>query len=129
MSDETKTYQLIIRQRPAANPELDALLRELQGDFGLETYTARQRLIGPGLALFGKGGLEKTSRIKALLQLYGFACWLIELQKPAFAPDLLRSLEIHNDHIQFACQKGLVRLARGASVPGRDRVHRRRMFA
>ena len=118
MSDETKIYQLIIRQRPAANPEMDILLQELQGDFGLDTYTARQRLIGPGLALFGKGALEKTRKISALLQLHGFACWLIEPQKPAFATDLLRSLEIHDDHVLFACQKGSVQLERGASVVG-----------
>ncbi len=118
MSDETKTYQLIVRQRPAANPELGSLLQLLQVDFGLDSYTARQRLIGPGLALFGKGPLESTAKIKALLQLHGFACWLIEPQKPAFASDLLRSLEIHSDYLLFTCQKGTVRLERGASVVG-----------
>ncbi|MDT8444171.1 MAG: GIDE domain-containing protein [Desulfuromonadales bacterium] len=118
MSDETKTYQLIVRRRPAANAELNTLLQVLYNDFGLDTYTARQRLIGPGLALFGKGLLERTGRISALLQQYGFACWLIEPQKPAFDPDLLRSLEIHSDHIVFTCQQGLVRLERGMSVVG-----------
>ncbi len=118
MSEETKIHQLIVRQRPAANPELDTLLQLLQSDFGLDTYTAHQRLIGPGLAMFGKGPLEKTGKVAALLQLHGFACWLIEPQKPAFASDLLRSLEIHGDYIMFTCQKSPVRLERGASVVG-----------
>jgi len=118
MSDETKTYQLIVRRRPAANPELNTLLQVLHSDFGLDTYTARQRLIGPGFALFGKGLLEKIGKISVLLQLYGFACWPIESQKPDFAPDLLRSLEVYSDHIVFTCQKGLVRLERGSSVVG-----------
>ncbi|MCK4507304.1 MAG: hypothetical protein KAU27_02110, partial [Desulfuromonadales bacterium] len=118
MFDETKIYQLIVRQRPAANPEMDTLLQQLQSDFGLDVYTARQRLIGPGLALFGKGPLEKTGKVAALLQLHGFACWLIEAQKPAFASDLLRSLEIHSDYIEFTCQKSLVRLEQGTSVVG-----------
>ncbi len=118
MSEDPKTCQLIVRQRPAAHPELDILLQELHSDFGLDTYTARQRLIGPGLALFGKGLAGKTAKIAALLQRYGFACWLIEPQKPAFAPDLLRSLEIQKDSVIFSCQKGPVRLERGASVVG-----------
>jgi hypothetical protein len=118
MSEETKIYQLIVRRRPAANPELNILLQLLHSDFGLDSYTVRQRLIGPGLALFGKGALKKTGKISALLQQYGFACWLIEPQKPAFAPDLLRSLDIHSDHIVFTCQKGLVRLERGSCVIG-----------
>ncbi|MBE0576664.1 MAG: hypothetical protein IH613_12305 [Desulfuromonadales bacterium] len=113
-----KTYLLIVRQRPAANAELDSLLQVLHSDFGLDTYTSRQRLIGPGLALFSKGLFERTDRISALLQLYGFSCWLIEPQKPTFAPDLLRSLDIHSNHILFTCQKDMVRLERGSSVVG-----------
>ncbi len=118
MPDDSKTYQLIIRQRPADHPELEILLQELQSAFGLDSYTARQRLIGPGLAQFGKGLAAKTEKIASLLQRYGFACWLVEPQKPAFAADLLRSLEIRNDSVIFTCQKGLVRLERGAAVVG-----------
>jgi hypothetical protein len=118
MSDEMNTYLLIVRQRPAANAELDSLLQMLHSDFGVDTYTARQRLIGPGLALFDKGLIERTGKISTLLQQYGFACWRIVPQKPAFAPDLLRSLEIHSDYLLFTCQKELVRLERGSSVVG-----------
>ena len=118
MPEGKKIYQLIVRQRSVANPELDALLQVLQVDFNLDTYTARQRLIGPGLALFGKGPLEKTSQVFTLLQRHGFACWLLEPQPPELKPDLLRSLEIHGEHISFTCQKGLVRLDRGAAVVG-----------
>ncbi len=118
MPEDAKTYQLIVCQRPAAHPELESLLEELQRGFGVDSYTARQRLIGPGLAQLGKGPAKKSEKIAALLQQYGFACWLVEPQKPAFAPDLLRSLEIKNDAVILTCQKGLVRLERGASVVG-----------
>jgi hypothetical protein len=118
MPEDSKTCQLIVRQRPAAHPELDILLLELHSGFSLDRYTARQRLIGPGLALFGKGLAGKTAKIAVLLQRYGFACWLVEPEKPGFAPDLLRSLEIQNDGIRFTCQKGVVRLQRGAAVVG-----------
>ena len=116
MSEETTTYQLIVQQHPAAGPALDPLLQSLQGNFGLDAYTARQRLTGPGLVLFGKGPLENTRKIAALLQKFGFACWLVERRRPDFAPDLLRSLEIHAHHIDFLCQAGPVRLARDSAV-------------
>jgi hypothetical protein len=118
MSEKTSNYQLIVRQCPVAIPEIDLLLQTLLRDYGLDPYTARQRLIGPGLSMVGKGSLEKTGEIAALLQQHGFPCWLIHPRKPAFEADLLRSLEIHNDHILFTCKKGSVRFERGATVVG-----------
>jgi len=110
--------QLIVRQRPTTHPDLENLLRSLQVEHGLDSYTARQRLIGAGLALFGKGEQAKTAKIATLLQTYGFSCWLIPPRKPAFAPDLLRSLEIRQDKVLLTCQKGGVTLERGMSVVG-----------
>lgn len=119
MSDAPEQiFQLIIRQRPTANVDLEDLLRTLQAEHGLEAYTARQRLIGAGLALFGKGSAEKTETIAALLHTYGFACWRIPPRKPAFTPDLLRSLEIHPERILLTCQKETVTLERGTRVVG-----------
>ena len=118
MSEETKIYQLIVRQIPVAVSELEALLKELQHQFGLDTYTARQRLIGPGLALFGKGSLEKTGQIATLLHRYGFACWQTLPEPPGFKPSRLRSLEIHDDYVLFECQGGAVRLQRGTPTVG-----------
>jgi hypothetical protein len=118
MPEDSKHYQLIIRQRPVACPDMDALLQSLQVDCGLDPYTARQRLIGPGLAMFGKGSLEKTGKIATLLHLYGYTSWRIEPQKPVFTADLLRSLEIYNDHILFNCQKESICLKRGTKVVG-----------
>jgi hypothetical protein len=114
--DQQKIRHLIIRQRPSPGPELDDLLKILQAEFGLDAYTARQRLIGPALAQFGKGSPEKTGAIANLLRQHGVACWLVPPQKPLFAPDLLRGLEIHADHVRFDCQQGAVRLERGAAV-------------
>ncbi len=113
---QEKIYQLIIRQRPVPGPELDLLLKTLQEEFGLEAYTARQRLIGPGLAMFGKGPREKTGKVSELLRKHGFACWLISPQKPRFAPDRLRGLAIQPEHVLFDCQTGPIRLERGTPV-------------
>ncbi len=118
MSEAAKIYQLIVRQRPAPGADLDALLATLQAEYGLDSYTARQRLLGAAHALFGKGPLEKTGKIRDLLQHYGFASWLIEPQKPGFAPDRLLGLEIHPEYILFTCRKGEVRLDRQCAVVG-----------
>lgn len=118
MSDETTTYQLIVRQQPVPVPELDELLRALHGGFGLDVYTARQRLVGPGLVMFGKGSLEKTREIAALLHRYSFACWQMLPTPSTVTPARLRSLEVHKDHVLFECQGQLVRLERGAKVLG-----------
>lgn len=105
--------QLIIRQRPAADSELDAMLLSLQQEFGLDNYSARQRLIGPGLAYFGKGRRDKTERIAACLQDHGYACWSCPPVEPRFAPDRMRGLEIFENRIRFDCQQEEIYLNRG----------------
>ncbi len=118
MSDETKIYQLIVRQLPVAVSELEDLLKELHREFGLDVYTARQRLVGAGLVLFGKGSFAKTAEIAALLHRHGFVCWQILHAPPGFKPARLRSLAIHNDYLLFECQGASVRLERGSPVVG-----------
>ena len=115
---ETKTYQLIVRQLPADSPELDDLLQALQRDYGLDAYTARHRLVGPGLATLTKGGLEKTGVLAALLHHHGLACWQVEPSPPGITPSRLLSLEIHHEHLLFECKNGLIRLQRGTQVVG-----------
>jgi hypothetical protein len=136
MPEEAKIYQLIVQQRPTANPELDELLKTLQADYSLEAYTARHRLIGPGMALFGKGEHDQVGEIAALLRQYGFRCWQIVPQTPQFAPTRLRGLELHDDYILFDGHEGPVRFERGIVVVGiiadlsghlRERVVRRHM--
>jgi len=118
MPVEAKTYQLIVRQLPADGPELDDLLQALQRDYGLDAYTARHRLVGPGLATLAKGGLEKTAALAALLHHHGFACWQVEPSPPGMTPSRLLSLEIHPEHLLFECKNGLIRLPRGTHVVG-----------
>jgi hypothetical protein len=118
MTDEQATiWQLILRQQPT-HPDLEELLKTLQADFGLDSYTARQRLIGPGLVMFDKGAYEHTVKIFDILQQRGYACWLVPQMEPRFEPDLLRSLEIRQSHIRFDCRKGQAYLKRGMSVVG-----------
>lgn len=118
MSEEIKNCQLILRQSPAANPELDELIQSLYADFGLDHYLTRQKLIGPGLTMLTQGRYEACRKMSTLLRLHGFSCWLVESRKPTVNPYLLRSLEIQKDYILFAGQQETMRLERGASVAG-----------
>ncbi|MEJ2490168.1 MAG: GIDE domain-containing protein [Desulfuromonadales bacterium] len=110
--------QLIVRQRAVSDEDLAPLLQALQEESGLDPYTTRQRLIGPGLALLGEVGRQKATRITALLQAAGFACWPIVPQVPAFAPRRLRGLAIEDAAVVFDCEGGPVRLPRGGRVVG-----------
>ncbi|MEN8686916.1 MAG: hypothetical protein AB1Z50_05110, partial [Desulfuromonadales bacterium] len=116
MNEENKTYQLIVRQKPFTGDDLEPLLIRLKNDFGLDTYTARQRLTGQGLAMFGRGNLQQTNKIAAVFQKYRFPCWVVPPPRPAFVPDRLRSLDINNESIDFHCRQSQVRLERGDRV-------------
>jgi hypothetical protein len=118
MPDDTMTYQLIVRQLPAAVSGFDDLLQILRKEHGLDAYTAKQRLIGSGLVMFGNGGLEKTGKIAALLHRYGLASWQIVPSPPGMIPSQLQSLEIHHEHLLLMCKSGPIRLERGAQVVG-----------
>lgn len=115
---EENIRQLIIRQRVADGADLEELLSTLQREFKLEAYTARQRLVGSGLAFFGQGPRNKTERIAACLRNHGYACWTCPPTQPQFAPDRMRGLEIFQDRIRFDCQQGAVYLARGEAAVG-----------
>ncbi|TLM67690.1 MAG: hypothetical protein FDZ69_04130 [Deltaproteobacteria bacterium] len=110
---------LIVRQRPAAHPELERLLEELQAGFGYDPYTTRQRLLGPGLAQLAQGGRVALDGPAALLRRHGYACWIIVPPRPAFAPPRLRNLNIGAEAVEFLCEKEQrVRLERGTPVVG-----------
>ena len=114
--DENKTYQLIVRQNPSTGDELEPLLNSLKNEFGLDSFTARQRLTGQGLAMFGRGNLQQTNKIAAVLQKYRFPCWVVPPPRPAFVPDRLRMLEINNEYVDLHCRRTRVRLEKGCRV-------------
>ena len=116
MDEENKTYQLIVRQNPSTGDELGPLLDSLKKEFGLDSFTARQRLTGQGLAMFGRGNLKQTNKIAAVLQKYRFPCWVVPPPRPAFVPDRLRSLDINDEYIDFHCSRTKVRLEKGCRV-------------
>ena len=117
MTEPEIKYQLILKQQAIDPSELQALLQVLRDDYGLDMYTAKHRLIGPGLVQFGKGGMEKATALAALLRQHGFECWKIQRSPIAFPPVRLRSLELHDDRITFQCSHNkTIHLNRGQQV-------------
>ena len=116
MDQENKIYQLIVRQNPTTGDELDPLLIHLKNEFGLDSFTARQRLTGRGLAMFVRGSMQQINKTAAALRKYRLPCWVVPPPRPAFVPDRLRSLEINNEYIDFHCSRSKVRLEKGTRV-------------
>lgn len=110
---------LIVRQRPAPHPELEKLADELRCGFGLDPYTTRQRLLGPGLVQLAQGGRQKLDDLAATLRRHGYACWVVTSARPAVAPPRLRSLTIGSEAVEFFCEgEQRVLLERGMSAVG-----------
>jgi hypothetical protein len=110
---------LIVRQRQTPHPELESLVGELRGGAGLDPYTTRQRLLGPGLAQLAQGRPQDLDGLAATLRRYGYACWVVAPPRPRFAPPRLRSLAIGPDAVDFFCEgECRVRLERGVTAVG-----------
>jgi hypothetical protein len=110
---------LIVRQRPAAHPELADLVAELQSVFQLDAYVTRQHLLGSGLAQLAQGEAADLDAIAAALRRHGYPCWVIPQPRPAFAPPRLLGLTITDEAIDCRCEGDRhVRLPRGTPAVG-----------
>ena len=117
MSDELRL--LIVQQRPASHPELDTLVGTMQTDYRLDPFTARQSLLGAGLAQLAKGPAQFLAGMAGTLRRHGYPCWIIAPARPVFAPLRLRSLTISPEALDFLCEgERRVRLERGMTVVG-----------
>lgn len=116
MSDDTSACQLIVRQEPPFKPGLELLLETLHNDHGLDAYTARHRLVGPGKALFGQGAEEQTTLLARVLREHGVTCWVVRRSSQVVAPVRLRELTIAADNVVFTCHGKTILLPRGAAV-------------
>ncbi|NJC89018.1 MAG: hypothetical protein FIB02_10910 [Desulfuromonas sp.] len=110
---------LIVRQRQTPHPELEELTGQLQSGFGLDAYTSRQRLLGPGLAQLFQGEQPQLDSIAVLLRRHGYVCWVIPSPRPTYAPWRLRSLTVGNAGVDFLCEGDKrIRLEQGMTAVG-----------
>lgn len=109
--------QLLIVNKTSPLPdEMQQLIAVLTEKFGLDAFTARQRLTGQGLGLFAKAPGEKLAKVAALLTDHGVNNWIIEPTPPRFAPLRVRSLDIGDEKMIFQAGEKQVVLERGARV-------------
>jgi hypothetical protein len=108
-------HYLIVDAAPSV-PDLDRLLADLGREFGLDAYTARQRLLGRGLALLARGERHKLVGMADLLAGAGVRHWLFRPERPRFVPDRLTALQVEQQTITFVGRKGRVTIPRGARV-------------
>ena len=107
---------LIVEQQEQAPPALPSLLQELAQKHQLDAYQCRQRLIGRGLALLGKGAPAKLEKVSASLTVAGYQHWIVAPTQPDFAPQRIRGLQISDSEILFQCSHQQLSFPAGGSV-------------
>jgi len=110
---------LIVRQRPVPHAELESLVEQFHGDFGLDPYTTRQRLLGAGLVQLAQAAEQSLAGMAGLLRRHGYSCWVTASPRPGFPPPRLQSLSISTAAVVFDCEgERRVQLPRGAAAVG-----------
>ncbi len=111
----TPDHYLIVEAAPAI-PGLEDLLADLARDGVVDAYSARQRLLGRGLALLAKGDRGKLAPLAKHLAAARVRHWLILPAPPRFAPDRLRALRTSAEALTLVGEKGEVAVERGARL-------------
>lgn len=112
---DDKRY-LIVSRALGETARIKDLLPLLAADFGLDAFTARQRLLGRGRALLAQGKGPKLAELHTLVTNFGIDAQLIRPTPPRFAPKRVRQVEIRQDHLEFSTPGPPCRLARGTRV-------------
>ncbi|MCP3175951.1 E3 ubiquitin ligase family protein [Desulfuromonas sp. KJ2020] len=112
----TSEYLLLV-EKTAVEPEgLADVLRFLLAQYGLDSYQARQRLLGAGKALLARGDHDRLTAMAAPLQQAGVAVWVVQPTRPTFAPARVREIRLTPETLYFTTEKGTTALPRGATV-------------
>lgn len=95
---------------------LPELLEALAADGGPDPYSARQRLLGRGLALLARGEQQRLAPLTRPLAAAGVRHWLVAPQTPRFAPERLRSLAVAEANLTLVGTRSRLVIPRGARV-------------
>lgn len=83
---------LVVDQLEAETSDFSAMLKEIDQSFGLDPYTARQRLIGRGYSLLRRGSLASLSPLRELLAAHTITACLLEPVSVSTPPARLQGL-------------------------------------
>lgn len=91
-SDAVKEEWLVVDQLATAPANFSELLNEIQRNFALDPYSARQRLLGRGYNLLLRGSGDKLSPLLELLTVHGIPARLLTPLLTRTHPAKLQSL-------------------------------------
>lgn len=116
MTETSIPHLLVVDSVAAGSSELDSLLAELKEQPGIDTYLARQRLIGRGPNLLAEGNPTELTESASILTRRGWRCWLLPASSPLLMPTRLRSLKIETEALIFFTAGDEIVLQRGMAV-------------
>ena len=93
-----REHWLVVDQLASPPADFAALLPEIECRFGVDLYTARQRLLGRGYSLFLRGSKEKLTPLLELLRAQAIPARLLAPLLPKAHPAKLQSLR-HGDNV------------------------------
>jgi len=96
--ESVQEHWLIVDQLATPTADFAALLSEIEGRFGVDLYTSRQRLLGRGYSLFLRGSSEKLAPLLELLRTHTIPARLMMPLRPKTHPAKLQSLR-HGDKV------------------------------
>lgn len=113
---DSQPHLLVVDSIAAGNRELDSLLAELATQPKIDTYLARQRLIGRGPNLLAEGNRTELAESATILTRRGWRCWLLPASPPLLVPTRLRSLQIEAEAVTFFTAGDEIVLEKGMAV-------------
>ena len=116
MVETSIPHLLVVDSIAAGTSELDSLLAELSGQPGVDTYLARQHLIGRGPNLLAEGSRAELVESANILTRRGWRCWVLPHSPPLLVPTRLRSLQIETEALTFFTAGDEIVLERGMAL-------------
>jgi hypothetical protein len=113
MSDND--YLIVVRSS-SENDEIRNLLTLLGDKYQIDSFTARQRLVGRGPALLARSEPGKLTGLAELVGQHGIQPHIIRPTTPPHAPFRVRQVTICEDYLEFSDPAEPLRIERGDRI-------------
>jgi len=107
---------LIVLRSPSETDETRNLLTLLGDKYQIDSFTARQRLVGRGPALLTRSEPGKLAALAELVGQHGIQSYIIRPTPPLHAPFRVRQVTIFDDYLEFSDPAEPLRIERGSRV-------------
>ncbi len=107
---------LIVLRSPSETDEIRNLLTLLGDKYQIDSFTARQRLVGRGPALLTRSEPGKLAALAELVGQHGIQSHIIRPTPPLHVPFRARQVAIFDDYLEFSDPAEPLRIERGSRV-------------